>query len=110
MNKKEIDKFIKENVQKAVENWKKEIEVGKNIQSIVKFFEERNFDMYNPDVSSELREYIFDIMDRWPRVNFDEHCLITYFFKITQSPEVFYDIDPYAETPIGDIDIFNKIE
>jgi hypothetical protein len=54
-----------------------------------------------------------DLMDRWPRVSFVEHCIITHFFTIRESDIVTYEINPKDKNdvkPNNEDDILSKIQ
>ena len=113
MKKKEIDKFIKKNVKQGVSNFKKDLEINEQIETIVDFFRSRKFDIHHPDVSPKTREMIFDIMNRYPRVSFIEACLIKNFFTIKEDPNVSFEINPQGsgdEVCIGDIDLLKYLK
>lgn len=106
------DKFIKEEVAKAISRVEEEQKADRNIKCILDFLKERKFNLNHPDVPEDLRNYIYDLMNRWPRVSFVEHCLITNLFTIREDPNTTYEINPKEEkdVSIGDIDVLNNIE
>lgn len=113
MKKRETDKFIKQNVEQAVSNFKKDLEINEKIETVIDFFRSRNFDIHHSDVSPKTREMIFDIMSRYPRVSFIEDCLITNFFTIKEDPNVSFEINPQGsgdEVSIGDIDLLKYLK
>lgn len=113
MKEEEIDKFIKENVAFAISNFEADMLADKRIKTIIDFCAERKFNLKHPDFPKDLRDYLYDLMDRWPRLGLEEYCLITAFFTIREQPITKWEINPQGsgdEIPQGEIDLLNQIE
>jgi hypothetical protein len=108
----ETEKWMKENVDKAIANVQHDIDISEKHNRIYNFLKERNFDLNHSDVSRGLREYMFDLMDKWPRLDFEDYCLITRFFKMTESSEIKLDINPQQDRDVleGNTNLLNEIE
>lgn len=78
----------------------------------IKSFEKYHSDINHPDFPSHDRKLIIDLMMKWPRVTFYEHCLVINFFTIRQSDDTTFEINPKKDDDVncGDINILDKIE
>ena len=69
-----------------------------------------NYNINHPDFPKEYKEYILDLMNKYPNVTFNEHCLVTQFQTIKKE-SVTYDIIPQNENNVlpGEINLLDDI-
>jgi len=91
---------------KAIEN----VTNDHKVTLLMTSYKQYNYNINHPDFPKEDKEFILDIMDRYPRISFYEHCIITDFYTIKEE-SITYDIIPQNENDVlpGEINLLDNI-
>ena len=106
MTDEEMYVGYEQDMAKAIENVTNDHKVGLLMSS----YKQYNYNINHPDFPKEDREFILDIMNRYPKISFYEHCIITDFQTIREE-NVTYDIIPQNENDVlpGEINLLDDI-
>lgn len=86
------------------------IDSDRKYEALVHINEKYNYNINHPDFPKEYKEYILDLMNRFPSVTFNEYCLVTQF-QTMREESVTYDIIPENECDVlqGEINLLDNI-
>jgi len=86
------------------------IDSNRKLEALGNINRKYNYNINHPDFPKEYKEYILDLMNRYPNVTLNEYCLVTQF-QTMKEESVTYDIIPQNEKDVleGEINLLDNI-
>lgn len=81
-----------------------------NWDKYIESFKKYNYNIHHPNFPIKDKEYIIELINKYPKVSFYEYCLLTYFQTIKEV-SISNDINPKEDKDvlIGNNNILDKI-